>query len=651
MNGLSEMADFTFTTKYARYDENKKRRETWSETVSRVEKMHLKRFAYLSPEDKAQIKEAFDLVREKEVVPSMRSMQFGGKAIEAHHMRIYNCAVTHIHSIRSFAESFYSLLCGNGIGFGLTERFLNRLPNLVDAKDKTGTVITYTVQDNIEGWADSVEALLNCYFRNTAYTGRKIVFDYSKIRARGAKLKTGGGKAPGYKGLKNCHSKIKALLDRIIEENGQKRLRPINAYDILMHTADAVLSGGIRRSACSVIFDADDIEMMNAKTGNWFAENPQRARSNNSAIIVRGKTSYESFKELINKTKEFGEPGFLYVVDDRQLLNPCFEISFIPVTEDGRCGFQMCNLSSINGAKINTLAKFKKAAHAAALIGTLQASYTDFPYLGNTSEELTKTEALLGVSVTGWMDNPEVLLNAENQKECAEIAVETNKVWAKKIGINQAARVTCVKPEGTSSIVLGSSSGIHPHHARKYFRRIQVNKDDNVYNFFKIYNPHATEPSVWSANKTDDVITFPIEVSPNAIIKEQLTALQHLEIIKSTQLNWVNTGTTEANAKPLDHSVSCTVMVKDHEWEEVTKYLFENQKYFTAVSLLPATGDKIYQQAPMEAVVTPEDEEKWNKLVAQWESVDYSKLEETDDETSHLAEAACAGGKCETTKL
>jgi ribonucleoside-diphosphate reductase alpha chain len=651
MNGLSEMADFTFTTKYARYDENKKRRETWSETVSRVEKMHLKRFAYLSPEDKAQIKEAFDLVREKEVVPSMRSMQFGGKAIEAHHMRIYNCAVTHIHSIRSFAESFYSLLCGNGIGFGLTERFLNRLPNLVDAKDKTGTVITYTVQDNIEGWADSVEALLNCYFRNTAYTGRKIVFDYSKIRARGAKLKTGGGKAPGYKGLKNCHSKIKALLDRIIEENGQKRLRPINAYDILMHTADAVLSGGIRRSACSVIFDADDIEMMNAKTGNWFTENPQRARSNNSAIIVRGKTSYESFKELINKTKEFGEPGFLYVVDDRQLLNPCFEISFIPVTEDGRCGFQMCNLSSINGAKINTLAKFRKAAHAAALIGTLQASYTDFPYLGNTSEELTKAESLLGVSVTGWMDNPEVLLNAENQKECAAIAVETNKVWAKKIGINQAARVTCVKPEGTSSIVLGSSSGIHPHHARKYFRRIQVNKDDNVYNFFKIYNPHATEPSVWSANKTDDVITFPIEVSPNAIIKEQLTALQHLEIIKSTQLNWVNTGTTEVNTKPLDHSVSCTVMVKDHEWEEVTKYLFENQKYFTAVSLLPATGDKIYQQAPMEAVVTPEDEEKWNKLVAQWESVDYSKLEETDDETSHLAEAACAGGKCETTKL
>lgn len=958
MNGLSEMADFTFTTKYARYDEAKKRRETWNETVSRVEKMHLKRFSYLPAEDKEEIKEAFNLVREKEVVPSMRSMQFGGKAIEAHHMRIYNCldknttfitssgvksfndykdgdsitvlthkgrwkkaivrnygqdylypitikrskntqivwatknhrwllkdesvtdslevgqilrgaadifsgfsyenatpeeklywaygyvygdgtlvssgnnkysmvrlckkdanyhkrfeelgfktstslscdgdfmaytgrylktapnpsvdspnlikafvagycdadaykrhanketpgnkyydiqssdpehiafiracfpiagiylvsekditgevtnygtrpftikfrlvnslnnkvnsntpfvvseigeprldqvwcleveedqsftlpnglvtgncAVTHIHSIRSFAESFYSLLCGNGIGFGLTERFLNRLPDLVNAKDKTGTVITYTVQDNIEGWADSVEALLNCYFKNTAYTGRKIVFDYSKIRPRGAKLKTGGGKAPGYKGLKNCHSKIKALLDRIIEEKGQKRLRPIDAYDILMHTADAVLSGGIRRSACSVIFDANDTEMMNAKTGNWFNENPQRARSNNSAIIIRGKTSFEDFKTLINKTKEFGEPGFLYVVDDQQLLNPCFEISFIPVTVDGRCGFQMCNLSSINGAKINTLAKFRRAAKAAALIGTLQASYTDFPYLGHTSEELTKAEALLGVSITGLMDNPDILLNAENQKECAKIAVETNKIWAQKIGIKQAARVTCVKPEGTSSIVLGSSSGIHPHHARKYFRRIQVNKDDNVYNFFKIYNPHAVEPSVWSANKTDDVITFPIEVSPNAIVKEQLTALQHLEIIKSTQLNWVNTGTTEANTKPLDHSVSCTVMVKDHEWEEVTKYLFDNQKYFTAVSLLPATGDKIYQQAPMEAVVTPEDEAKWNNLVSQWESVDYSKLEETDDETSHLAEAACAGGKCETTKL
>jgi ribonucleoside-diphosphate reductase alpha chain len=411
INILDEMASFTFTTKYAKYDEKKQRRETWNETVSRVEKMHLKKFNFLNEKDKADIVKAFDFVREKRVTPSMRSMQFGGKAIEAHHCRIYNCGVRHIDSIRSFAESFYALLCGTGVGFGITNYFLNRLPNLVDTTDKTGTVITYVVQDSIEGWSDSIEALLNCYLKNTAYSGRKIVFDYSKIRAKGAKLKTGGGKAPGYRGLKNCHKKVKDLLDTIIEDKRQSRLKTINAYDILMHCADAVLSGGVRRSACSVIFEATDEDMMNSKTGDWFSKNPQRARSNNSAIIIKGKTSLKEFLNLIEKTKEHGEPGFLYVVDDKQLLNPCFEISFIPVTSDGRCGFQMCNLTSINGSKVTTEDEFNSAAWAASLLGTLQAAYTSFPYMGHTSEELTQSEALLGVSITGMMDNPDILFN------------------------------------------------------------------------------------------------------------------------------------------------------------------------------------------------------------------------------------------------
>lgn len=651
LNGLEEMANFTFTTKYARYDEKKGRRETWDETVSRVEKMHLKKFNFLSEKDKNEIVKAFDLVRQKRITPSMRSMQFGGKAVEAHNGRIFNCAVRHIDSIRSFAESFYTLLCGTGVGFGLTNFFLNRLPDLVTAEDKTGTVITYVVQDNIEGWGDSVEALLNCYFKNTAYSGRKIVFDYSRIRAKGAKLKTGGGKAPGYKGLKNAHKKIKALLDHIIEDNKQKRFKTIDAYDILMHCADAVLSGGIRRSACSVIFEATDEDMMNAKTGNWFEKNPQRARSNNSAIIIRGKTTYKEFVKLIEKTKEFGEPGFLYVIDEKQLLNPCFEISFIPMTADGRCGFQFCNLTSINGAKVTSLEEFKEASWAASLIGTLQAAYTTFPYLGHTSEELTRSEALLGVSITGMMDNPDVLFNPKYQKEAAKVAVETNKEWAKKIGIKQAARVTCIKPEGTNSIVLSAASGIHPHHARKYFRRIQVNKEDNVYRFFKMFNEHACEESVWSANKTDDVITFPILISDKAKIKSDLTAIEHLKLIRLTQENWVKAGTTEVNEKPLHHSVSCTVLVKDDEWEQVTKFLFDNQDDFTAVSLLPLTGDKIYKQAPMEAVISPEDEAKFDALLKNWSKVDYKKLQEDDDETSHGAEAACAGGACELTKV
>ena len=321
------------------------------------------------------------------------------------------------------------------------------------------------------------------------------------------------------------------------------------------------------------------------------------------------------------------------------------------MTADGRCGFQFCNLTSINGAKTTSLQDFKDAAWAASLIGTLQAGYTTFPYLGHTSEELTREESLLGVSITGMMDNPEILFNAKNQKEAAKIAVETNKEWAKKIGINQAHRVTCIKPEGTNSIVLSAASGIHPHHARKYFRRIQVNKEDNVYRFFKMLNDHACEESVWSANKVDDVITFPIQIPEKAKIKSDLAAIEHLKLIKLTQENWVNTGTTEANTKPLNHSVSCTVIVKDDEWESVTKYLFDNQKDFTAVSLLPFTGDKIYKQAPMEAVLTPEDEAKFAALVKNWSKVDFKKLEEDDDATSHTAEIACAGGACEVTKV
>jgi ribonucleoside-diphosphate reductase alpha chain len=651
INILDEMASFTFTTKYAKYDEKKQRRETWNETVSRVEKMHLKKFNFLNEKDKADIVKAFDFVREKRVTPSMRSMQFGGKAIEAHHCRIYNCGVRHIDSIRSFAESFYALLCGTGVGFGITNYFLNRLPNLVDTTDKTGTVITYVVQDSIEGWSDSIEALLNCYLKNTAYSGRKIVFDYSKIRAKGAKLKTGGGKAPGYRGLKNCHKKVKDLLDTIIEDKRQSRLKTINAYDILMHCADAVLSGGVRRSACSVIFEATDEDMMNSKTGDWFSKNPQRARSNNSAIIIKGKTSLKEFLNLIEKTKEHGEPGFLYVVDDKQLLNPCFEISFIPVTSDGRCGFQMCNLTSINGSKVTTEDEFNSAAWAASLLGTLQAAYTSFPYMGHTSEELTQSEALLGVSITGMMDNPDILFNPKFQVTAAKFAVDTNKIWAKKIVINQAARVTAIKPEGTNSIVLSAASGIHPHHAKRYFRRIQINKEDNIYNFFKLYNPHACEESVWSENKTDDVITFPIEVADTVKIKSDLSAIEHLKLIKLTQENWVNSGTTEVNTKPLNHSVSCTVIVDDNEWESVTKFLFDNQNDFTAVSLLPHTGDKNYKQAPMEAVSTPEDELKFEELKKNWVSVDYKKLEENDDETMHTAESACAGGGCEVKRL
>jgi ribonucleoside-diphosphate reductase alpha chain len=696
---LEEISNFIFLSKYSRYNEKLGRRESWNEAVSRVENMHLKKYYFLSDKDKQEINQSFDLVRSKMVVPSMRSLQFGGKAIEAKNEKIYNCCVRHIDSIRSFAEVLYLLLCGCGVGLGISKYFLNRLSFLANEKDKTGSILTYTVTDSIEGWSDSVEVLLMSFFKNTPLTGRKVVFDYSKIRAEGESLKTSGGKAPGYKGLKQCHKKIKELLDHVIEYKHQSRLKTIDAYDIIMHCADATLSGGVRRSATSVIFDKNDEDMINAKAKfkvdkvfhfshigeetvggftnkiyegkinfegsryeiqikeyeledlknnlvSWNHLFPQRARSNNSVLLLRDKTTQEEFAKIIERTKQFGEPGFVWGNHPWQLFNPCFEIGFIPVTKDGICGVQFCNLTSQNGRKITSKEEFKKSVISATIIGTLQAGYTHFPYLSKVSEDLTKEESLLGVSITGMMDNPDILLNPEYQKEMAELSIEVNKIWSQKLQINQAARITCVKPEGTSSLILGTGSGIHAHHARKYFRRVQVNKLETIYKYFKKFNQHLSEPSVWSANKTDDVICFPIEVSPRAMIKKDLSAIKHLDYIKSTQENWVLSGVTKANQKPIEHNVSCTIIVKDNEWNDVIKYIFNNKNYFAAISFLPDGSDKVYQQAPMEAIVDEKDELNWKNIINNFHSVDYKQLKETDDNTAPSQEIVCAGDKC-----
>ncbi|NJO59113.1 MAG: recombinase [Richelia sp. RM2_1_2] len=652
MDILKELSNYVFAAKYARYDEKLKRRETWEEATSRVEKMHLNKYKNLSDEDKKNIKKAFSLVKEKKVVPSMRALQFGGKAVEAINCRQYNCSVKHIDSIRSFAEAFFVSLCGTGVGYGISKKYLNKLPNLISKKDiEESATFTYCIDDTIEGWADSIEILLMCYFKNTPFSGREVFFDYSKIRRKGAPLKTGGGRAPGAKPLKEAHKKIKKLLQNLVK-NKQDKLNSIDAYDILMHCADAVISGGVRRAACSVIFDKDDMLMMRAKTGNWFQENPQRARSNNSYKISRESFTLEEFKKSIEYTKQFGEPGFVFCNDDvieDILFNPCFEIGFVPVdTLTGETSFQFCNLTSINGAKILSQEDFNLACWAAALIGTLQAGYTQFDYLNKTSQKLTEEEALLGVSITGIMDNPEILLNDNILLSGAEVCKKTNKEWAKKININEAARITAVKPEGTSSLVLMSASGIHPHHSRRYIRRVQANKDETVYEFFKQYNEHATEESVWNSNKTDDVISFPIEVPDNAIIKSDLTAIQHLEIVKKVYQNWVIPGSKiDSNKKNITHNVSVTISVEDHEWDEVVEFLFENKNYFTAVSLISAIGDKTYPQAPNEKIETEEDIKMFNYLKDNWSEIDYTKLQENSDHTKQLEEIACGGGQCD----
>lgn len=594
---IKNLQNYTYYSKYARYLESEKRRETWVEAVDRVMDMHLRKY----PNMKEEIEWVRPLVKEKRVLGSQRALQYGGEPIEKKNARMFNCIAGYCDRVRFFQESFWLLLAGCGVGFSVQKHHVAKLPKfLSNRKDE---IKTYVIPDTIEGWADSLGVLLASYFPSEEfkeYEGYTIKFDFSLIRPAGSLLSSGVGKAPGPEPLKLALIKINELLQRCIE-NEQSELRPIDAYDIVMHASDAVLSGGVRRSACLTIFSLDDDEMIKAKTGNWFYENPQRARSNNSVLLLRDEVTKEQFLSLMESVKQFGEPGFIWSDDKECLFNPCCEISLYAYDKDGNSGFQSCNLSEINGKKIKTIEDFEIAAKAAAILGTLQAGYTDFDYLGSVSENIIEREALLGVSITGMMDSPDIIFDPDNQKKMAKLIVRINKEIAKKIGINPAARCTCVKPAGSTSCILGSASGIHPHHAKRYFRRIQGNKLETVLAYFKQFNPHAIEKSVWSANKTDEVITFCVDVPPGAKVKNDLSAIELLEYVKLTQQNWVTYGKDESLCTQtwLNHNVSNTINVREDEWDGVAEYIYKNRKYFAGISLLPASGDLDYPQAPM----------------------------------------------------
>jgi len=599
---IKALQDYTYVSKYARYEEGKKRRETWNEAVDRVRDMHLRRY----PQIEENLRWAFEQVRDRRVLGSQRALQYGGEPVERKHARLYNCSSSYCDRIRFFQEAFWMLLAGSGVGFSVQRHHIDKLPEysgIVPSKEKI-----YAVPDTIEGWADSLGILLATYFPHPQYPdwlGRRVVFDYSLIRPKGSLLSSGVGKAPGPEPLRRSLEIIEQLLDQTFLVDGRKKLRPIDAYDVMMHASDAVLSGGVRRSASICLFSPDDLEMAMAKTGNWFNENPQRARANNSALLLREETSKEQFLELINHVKEFGEPGFIWSDSTELMVNPCAEISMYPVdVETGESGWSMCNLAEINGKKCVDEESFRIAATAATIIATAQAGYTDFEYLGRTTENIVRREALLGVSLTGVQDNPDTLLDPALQRKIARLTVKVNEEFAEKIGINPGARCTCIKPAGSTSCILGTASGIHPHHARRYFRRQQANEMEAPLQHFRKFNPLAVEKSVWSANETDEVITFLIDVPKGSRVKNDLPALSLLEMVKLTQQNWVMSGKVEDRCTQpwLCHNVSNTINVQEDEWEDVAKFIFRNRRHFTGVSLLPMSGDLDYPQAPMVTV-------------------------------------------------
>lgn len=640
MSSIKALQDYIFTSKYARWTPEKNRRETYGEAVDRVRDMMLVKYEGMDVEAEIQI--AYDAMRKKRILGSQRGLQFGGDPILKKNARIFNCCYSHCDRPRFFQEYLWLLLCGCGAGFSVQKHHIAKLPEL-NPDGRGDKVKTFVIPDTIEGWADALGILLTTFFhvptdpKFQEWIGYRVEFDFSRIRRKGSSLSSGVGKAPGPDGLRNALQNIRSLLSVAVMYD-QKKLKPINVYDICMHTADAVLSGGVRRSATIALFSPDDEEMASAKTGNWFVDNPQRARSNNSAVLVRDQVTKEQFAALMENVKQFGEPGFVWVESAEAGFNPCVEIQFFPYYPFDRDKFNawrdedskrpilgdpaeiglescwhFCNLTTTNCSKLigdtkeEKIAYFLESVEASAIVGTLQAGFTSFPYLTKASELLAQEEALLGVSMTGMMDNYDIILDPEVQKQAAKLVLKVNAEIAKKIGINTAARTTCLKPEGTGTLILGSSAhGCHPHHYTRYLRAVQANTEENVYKYFKSQNGIACEPSKWSANKTDDIVFFPIEVPDGAKTKNQLPAVEMLKIVKSTQQNWVKYGKRRDRCIVpwLEHNVSNTVTIGPNEWDEVTDYIYTNRKYFAGISLVPDSADKDYPQAPNCAVYT-----------------------------------------------
>jgi ribonucleoside-triphosphate reductase len=608
------LSDITVYSKYARFNHDKQRRETWDEIIDRNKAMHVAKYPSLANE----IGDVYERsVRTKKVLPSMRSLQFAGKAIERNPSRIYNCAYLPIEDTRAFSEIMFLLLGGTGVGYSVQYRHVDKLPVVVGPSRLSRR---YIVGDSIEGWADAVRVLVESYF----YGKRRVEFDYSEVRLKGTELVVSGGKAPGPEPLAECLD----LVARVLERSIGSRLRPIDAHDIACYLADAVLAGGIRRAAMISLFSYNDDEMINAKSGEWYNDNPQRGRANNSVVLHRTKTSLKQFVALWERVKASGagEPGFYWTNNFDWGTNPCCEIALRP--------YQFCNLTEINTTDITDQEDFNQRARDAAFLGTLQAGYTSFHYLRPIWQSTTEEDALIGVGMTGIASGA---IEKLNEQEAANVASDTNFTIATTIGIKPAARVTTVKPSGTSSLVVGSSSGIHGWHAPYYLRRMRFGKDETIYKYLRKVIPDLVEDEYFRP-EAQAVIGIP-QRSPATATYRSESALELLNRTKRYNLGWVRTGHRRGDNT---NNVSVTVSIKEHEWEEVGQWMWENKDTYNGISVLPYDGGS-YKQTPFEDIT----EEKYHEFFALLKDIDLTRVTEKEDNTDLTGEAACAGGACE----
>jgi ribonucleoside-diphosphate reductase alpha chain len=626
--GLETLSQIVTFNKYAKYLPSLRRRETYDEIIMRYLQMMVDKYPHLSGDIMKNSQYIFD----KKVLPSMRALQFAGPAIQKNEARIYNCCYLPVDDYRAFAEIMFLLLGGTGVGYSVQFKHIEKLPEI----RKPSKEQKFLVGDSIEGWADAVKHLIGSYL---GYRNTKPRFDFSDIRAKGQRLITAGGKAPGPEPLKKCLFELEQILER--KANGEK-LQSIEVHDMVCHIADAVLAGGIRRAALISLFSADDEQMLTCKFGSWWETNPQRGRANNSAVLVRHRVTKEFFLDLWKKIElsYAGEPGIYFTNNPDWGTNPCCEIALRP--------YQFCNLCEVNVSNVESQEDLNNRVAVAAFFGTLQAGFTDFHYLRPIWKKTTEKDALIGVGMTG-IASMEVF--KYDLTEAARQAELTNIEVSQSLGINRAARITCVKPSGTTSCVLGTASGIHAWHNDFYIRRMQMSKSEDLYKYLATNHPSLVKDHLLIPNSA--VVEIPIKAPAGSVLRTE-SALDTLERVKNVSMKWIKPGHIHGDNT---HNVSATISIDSNrvyefksfnlnEWEIVGDWMWENKEYYNGLSVLPFDGGS-YSQAPFEDIT----EEQYNNLVGHLTSIDLTQVVEEDDLTSLMDQAACAGGACEITTL
>ena len=632
----TEYQNYIAISRYARWLEKENRRETWQETVDRYVSYMADRYKQITKKEisKDEYDRWFNAILMLDVMPSMRALMTAGPALDKDNIAGFNCSYVAIDNVRTFDEIMYVLMCGTGVGFSVERQYTSKLPTIEEEFHKTDTVIK--VKDSKIGWAKSYRELIAML-----YAGQIPEFDVSLVRKAGEKLKTFGGRASGPKPLVDLFN---FTIETFKIAKGRK-LNSLECHDIVCKIADVVVCGGVRRSALISLSNLSDLRMRDAKTGQWWDDNPQRSYANNSVAYTEMPDIGTFMKEWVSLyDSKSGERGIFNRVASQKMAtrsgrrdgdhefgtNPCSEIVLR--------NKQTCNLSEVVVRPSDKIEDLKKKVEIATIFGTLQSTLTNFRYVTKKWKENTEEERLLGVSLTGIMDHKILsgeIFNKQVLKdmliELKEHAIKVNKEWADKLGINQSTAITCVKPSGTVSQLVDSASGIHPRYSSYYLRTVRADKKDPLCDMM-LEKGFYGEDDVMKPNDTK-VFYFPMKAPQHSVMRDTMSALEQLEVWKVYQLNWC------------EHKPSITVYVKENEWLKVGAWVYENFEICSGVSFLPHS-EHSYQQAPYQEV----DEKTYKEWLAKTpKNINWMDLVnyETEDTTTSSKELACTAGACE----